>query len=68
MKAENDGVVTVTLDNTFSYMTSKTVHVSPHHPMKAAKNRKPAGQSPVQTGTHRELATLIVLINTCDLE
>jgi len=30
MKAENDGVVTVTLDNTFSYMTSKTVHVSLH--------------------------------------
>jgi len=28
MKAENDGVVTVTLDNTFSYMTSKTVHYS----------------------------------------
>jgi hypothetical protein len=30
MKAENDGVVTVTLDNTFSYMTSKTVHVCLH--------------------------------------
>lgn len=35
MKAECDGVVTVTLDNTYSYLNSKTVHVSP--PLTVAK-------------------------------